>query len=225
MTAPSNAAVANLVLALLSTNRYAVRDLVVFGENCDESVQFLNPVHRRKRYDGFLRSYLATHDETQKLKKLNIISSWLHLGNDKRSLPEVAALCESDNASLAFARFVFCTLNTAGSRALRKAAQARFNLLILDEAGQCTEAEFYIATTFPGVKRIVVVGDPMQLPATVVSQTCRDAGFGESFLAHLMRYHGERVHLLNTQYRMHPKILQFSNESFYSKRVLSRIAR
>ena len=44
---------------------------------------------------------------------------------------------------------------------------------------KCPEAEFYIATTFPGVKRIVCIGDPMQLNATVVNIDCISMGFGK----------------------------------------------
>lgn len=116
---------------------------------------------------------------------------------------------------------LLCTLNTAGSTKLRNAARFKFQTAVLDEASQSPEAEFYILTNFPGVKRIIVVGDPKQLPATVSHEACRDAGYGESFLSHVLQYYPEKVFLLDVQYRMHPKCLQFSNEVFYSNRVKS----
>jgi hypothetical protein len=37
-----------------------------------------------------------------------------------------------------------------------------------------------------GVKRIVVIGDPRHLPATVIDQGCQAAGYTESFLSQLL---------------------------------------
>jgi superfamily I DNA and/or RNA helicase len=125
------------------------------------------------------------------------------------------------NKLLDSTRVVLRTLNTAESASLKKIAQPKFDLLLLDEAGQCPESEFYIANEFPGVRHIVVVGVPRELPATVLNQGCQEAGYRESFLSHLMKYQPEKVHLLNTQYRMDPIIPRFSNESFYGNRIVS----
>jgi senataxin len=94
-----------------------------------------------------------------------------------------------------------------------------FHTLMIDEAGQTTESEFFIATNFPNVERIVVVGDPQQLPATVIDQDCVDAGYGRSWLQNIQNYHPDKVHLLDTQYRMDPKILAFPNNMFYDNRI------
>ena len=47
---------------------------------------------------------------------------------------------------------------------------------------QCTEAEFYIVATFPGIKRMVLVGDPRQLNSTVLDKDCKAMEYGESML-------------------------------------------
>lgn len=229
VTAPSNAAVANLALSLVAKTNLSISDVVVWGENCDDSVKFLNPFHRNNRYLGFLNSYKTTSDKEEQARKLRSFTLWLHQDTESMTLEKVSSLCcqgsddkfdERQNL-LASAKVVLFTLNTAGSTSLRRAARQKFDLLLLDEAGQCPESEFYIATSFPGVKRIVIVGDPQQLPATVVHQGCQEAGYGESFLSHLLEYRPNKVHLLNTQYRIDPKILQFSNESFYDNRIVS----
>jgi hypothetical protein len=227
VTAPSNAAVANLALNLVSRTSFNFSDVTVWGENCDESVRFLNPILRSNRYRGFLNSYKATSDDEKRMRKLLAFASWLHLDTKTVTFEKLSSMCQrtdddlEQHKLLASTKVVLCTLNTAGSKSLRKAAQHKFDLLLLDEAGQCPESEFYIATTFPGVKRIVVVGDPQQLPATVIHQGCQEAGYGESFLSHLLEFCPEKVHLLNTQYRMDPSILRFSNESFYGNRIVS----
>jgi len=97
----------------------------------------------------------------------------------------------------------------------------KVNTLMLDEGGQTPEAEFFIATQFPGVAKIVVVGDPMQLPATVIALDCKKCGYGTSWLEIVYKFQPEKVHLLDTQYRMDPKILRFPNRTFYRDRIIS----
>jgi hypothetical protein len=149
--AVSNAAVANLALKLFSTNLFELQDLLVWGENCDESVRFLNPYCRSDRYQGFFRHYISLRDDSEREKKLKEFAAWLRLDVDNVSLRKIDALCRSvqDDSAIqkfvASAKVVLCTLNTAGSARLRNATQHKFDLLILDEAGQCTEAEFYVS--------------------------------------------------------------------------------
>ena len=191
--------------------------VVVWGENCDDSVQFLNPVLRHQRYEN-------AREDTEKETILREFATSLKI--ERASLADLASICSDSDGrrSVAAGRVLLCTLNTAGSRSLRNAVTAakdKPELCVLDEAGQSTEAEFYIATTFPFVKRLVVVGDPAQLPATVLNPACEKAGYGESFLSNLFRFQPEKVHLLDTQYRMDPLLLRISNQFFYSNRILS----
>ena len=228
VVAPSNAAVANLGLKLVSTEGFNISTVCVYGDNCDKSVSFLNPVHRGQRFQTFLKSYKTLKDDDEKKQKLRDFASWLRMDPDKAMLDEICVQCPyiGEQKSLASlissASVVLCTLNLAGLSALRKATQHKFHTLLFDEATQASEAEFYIATTFPGVRRIVVVGDPKQLPATVLDDTCRQAGYGESWMSNVFNSSQQsKVHLLNVQYRMDPKILQFSSQCFYAEKIVS----
>lgn len=58
----------------------------------------------------------------------------------------------------------------------------------------------------------MLVGDPQQLPATVFSQA--GCGFERSLFERL-ETGGHPVHLLDTQYRMHPSISAFPRKHFY----------
>ena len=228
VTAPSNAAVANLALKILSTGQFSTREVVVWGENCEASVRFLNPAHRHKRWTSFRRDYfnLSEQKEAEKSKMRHEFASWLQM--DGATIAKMASLARIDAGDsydglkiAASAKVLLCTLNTAGSTRLRNAVKHKFDLMLLDEGSQAPEAEFYVATTFPGVRRIVVVGDPMQLPATVAHEGCEQAGYGNSFLSHVLEFQPEKVHLLDVQYRMEPEILAFSNKMFYSGRIRS----
>lgn len=225
--APSNAAVANVALKLISTSRFGAHNVVVYGNNCDETISFLNPSLRYERYTLFLRKYNKLENEEEKAVQRQRFARWLWLENaETASLKDLESLCDDPDGrkSVGNADVVLCTLNTAGSKPLRSAAKKKFELIILDEGSQCSEAEFYIATTFPGVQRIVVVGDPRQLPATVLCMHCEDAGYGESFLSHIFAFQPKKVHLLDTQYRMDPPLLEFANETFYGNRIKSDIS-
>ena len=58
-------------------------------------------------------------------------------------------------------------------------------------------------------------GDPKQLPATVISTSDTAAQYQRSLFERLMS-EGHVVHLLDTQYRMHPAIRQFPSDYFYN---------
>lgn len=82
-------------------------------------------------------------------------------------------------------------------------------------------SEFYIGATFPGIKRMIVVGDPKQLPPTVINQTCSKMGYGVSWLERTYYEMPKQVHLLNIQYRMDISILEFPNRRFYNRQIMS----
>ncbi|RYR17418.1 hypothetical protein Ahy_B03g062170 isoform A [Arachis hypogaea] len=58
------------------------------------------------------------------------------------------------------------------------------------------------------------VGDPAQLPATVISDVAKNHGYGTSLFERLMQA-GYPVKMLKTQYRMHPEIRSFPSSEFY----------
>ncbi len=65
---------------------------------------------------------------------------------------------------------VFCTLNSAGQAIFDNCEP--FTHLIVDEAAQAVELSALIPFT-RGVKSCILVGDPQQLPATVLSREAR----------------------------------------------------
>ena len=152
VTAPSNAAVANVALKVHSSSHYDMREIVVFGQNCDESVRFLNPLHRSEAFYNFIKSYNQITETTAIDMKLKEFAHWLKL--DPRQDPDISYLAQLCpfidleepsgrnlyNAILRSASVLFCTLNSAGSNMLRNAVQGAFLTYILDEAGQCPES-------------------------------------------------------------------------------------
>ena len=90
----------------------------------------------------------------------------------------------------------------------------RFDLLVLDEACQTTEPGCWVPLL--RCDRVVLAGDPCQLPPTVLSQEAARQGFGVSLLERLIGLYGDRVtRLLDVQYRMNAAIMAFPSAEFY----------
>ena len=151
VTAPSNAAVANVALKVYSSSYHSFSRILVFGQNCDPSVRFLNPLHRGAKFREFKEQYnLLIHDDA-KSRLQREFARWLNLGEEDTDISYLAQLCPHINletkegrrmyqSMLGSAAIIFCTLNSSGSKMLREAAEGTFSTFILDEAGQCTES-------------------------------------------------------------------------------------
>ena len=63
-------------------------------------------------------------------------------------------------------------------------------------------------------RRLILVGDPSQLPATVFSEPAQQHNY-EQGLFQRLQLGGQRVHMLNMQYRMHPHISIWPGKRFY----------
>ncbi|CAE6419630.1 unnamed protein product [Rhizoctonia solani] len=111
---------------------------------------------------------------------------------------------------------VICsTLSGAGHEVLEP---FEFETVIIDEAAQAIE----IATLIPlryGCKTCILVGDPQQLPPTVISQLASGLDYNQSLFVRLQKQNPESVHLLSIQYRMHPTISAVPSRLFYNGRL------
>lgn len=93
-----------------------------------------------------------------------------------------------------------------------------YDILIMDEAGQCLEP--LVWTIIPLAKKLILAGDPFQLPPTVISEDAKRKGFNVSLLETFVT-NAFPVHLLNIQYRMEAVIAEFSNRYFYEGKLQS----
>lgn len=121
------------------------------------------------------------------------------------------------------AQIVFSTLSGAASAILTNPSDgnengALFDTVIMDEGSQATEPSSLIPLTL-GARRCFLVGDPQQLPATVLSSGSAGVAYGQSLLDRLCRS-GVNALLLDQQYRMHPAISSFPRRYFYGGRLV-----
>jgi AAA domain len=110
------------------------------------------------------------------------------------------------------ADIIFCTLCSSGSATLRGVGVVP--TLIVDEAAAATEPNLYVPFHVKPT-RMLIVGDPKQLPAVVRSDRAKKSGLDVSLHERLMLNCGAKYSMLTVQYRMHPSICDFPSRQFY----------
>ncbi|KAM9207324.1 putative helicase senataxin [Dugong dugon] len=127
---------------------------------------------------------------------------------------------------------ICCTLSTSGGLLLESAFRGQggvpFSCVIVDEAGQSCEIE----TLTPLIHRcnkLILVGDPKQLPPTVISMKAQEYGYNQSMMARFCKLLEENVEhnvigrlpvlQLTVQYRMHPDICLFPSNYVYNRNL------
>ncbi|CAI5532598.1 unnamed protein product [Closterium sp. Naga37s-1] len=144
----------------------------------------------------------------------------IHAASPAFNLPGLSSSSSSwesiADACVKGARLVLSTVSSSARSLIR--LSGAFPLLLLDEAAQLVEAEALVALQAGGVQHAVLVGDPRQLPATVMSKLAEAGNYNRSLFERLQG-NGWAVQLLSVQYRMHPSISAFPSRCFYRGRI------
>ncbi|CAE8627439.1 unnamed protein product [Polarella glacialis] len=111
---------------------------------------------------------------------------------------------------------VFSTITVAGRPMISRMG---IGTVIVDEACQSRELETMIVMR-SHIQRLVLVGDPRQLPSTVFSVKAKTMRFDRSLFERLVGI-GQEKHMLLRQYRMLPEIAEFPNVAFYNGAVVN----
>ncbi|KAI0405568.1 SEN1 N terminal-domain-containing protein [Xylaria palmicola] len=114
---------------------------------------------------------------------------------------------------------VLCATLSGSGHEMFKNLAVEFETVIIDEAAQCVELSALIPLKY-GCSKCILVGDPKQLPPTVLSQSAARYGYDQSLFVRMQRNFPADVHLLDTQYRMHPEISLFPSQEFYERRLI-----
>lgn len=116
------------------------------------------------------------------------------------------------------AQLAFSTLTSCNKRVLRRSKRG-FDLALIDEAAQASELNCLVPLRL-SPRSVVLVGDPSQLPATVISPLASRALLSRSLFERLA-HAGSRPKplMLTIQHRMHPEIRRFPSACFYDNRL------
>ncbi|MFK7808950.1 MAG: AAA domain-containing protein [Saprospiraceae bacterium] len=227
VTAPSNAAVDLLVDRLSEKGLNVVR--IGNISRVDEKLIALT-----------LEGRLADHPESKNIKKVRIQAAQArreakkfkrNFGHKERAerkdayqeareLEDWARLLEDRiiDEVLHKADVIACTLVNATHSRLE---QINFRTVVIDEAGQALEPACWIPVS--KAHRVVLAGDPFQLPPTVKSKEAQKKGFAITLLERSIKQL-EQINFLDVQYRMNENIMQFSNQQFYDNQLKADVA-
>eukprot|EP00435_Cladocopium_sp_Y103_P054205 s1761_g17.t1 len=117
---------------------------------------------------------------------------------------------------------VICTTTIAAGMDFL-ARLSNFEAILVDEVAQATELSTAVPVILRGANRLVLVGDHCQLPPAVLSPEAELRGLSVSVYWRLVQAGGLKPFMLNTQYRSHPKLAEFSSKAFYDGLLKSGI--
>lgn len=222
VTAASNAAVDHLTRSIAVQKINVVRignlakveedttshtmDVLLSGDRDFKQIRELKKraIEMRKMGGKYKRSFGREEAEQRRL-----------LFQEAKSLNKEARELESYIVSKIIdqAEVIACTLIGSTHEYIR---DKKFDVVVIDEAGQALEPACWV----PILKadKVVMAGDPFQLPPTVKSREAEKKGLTVTLLEKCISRH-ERVSLLRTQYRMHDHIMGFSNAQFYKDQL------
>ncbi len=195
----------------------------VFNMTCDE----LRSLHNAWTVN---KKHASVQQLLDSLEPLCSLSHLSYLENNRGALlkiaaevNELAAVCRAPEAAagmaseaISRAELVFCTLASSGQVNMRAFTDP--DVLLVDEAAQALEPELCIPFLLRP-QHAVLVGDPSQLSATLLSVRAQRQCRGDSTMKRLMTRCEAPFHLLSTQYRMHPEISQLPNRLFYEGKI------
>lgn len=148
-----------------------------------------------------------------------------HEKMQRRSLMQEVKLLKSDADLLEFhivndllqtMEAICCTLVGSSHPVLRG---KKFKTVFIDEAGQALEPASWI----PLLKseRVIFAGDHQQLPPTIKSIDAARKGLSKTLFEKGIQYQPHCVSMLQVQYRMHQKIMEFSSRYFYEDKLIA----
>jgi len=218
VSAPSNVAVDNLLDRLVrfgarcirlghparvagTLQKYSLDALI----NSSDQSQIVRDIY--KEIDEIRSSSGAKKGQTRGFREIKTLRKELK-ERERKVLKEI----------LASADIVLGTLTSSGADSpLKHLPEDHFSLAVIDECSQALEMACWI--TVPWSKKLLLAGDHLQLPPTILSKKA-EKGLEVTMMERLIDLHGDRVvKMLTTQYRMNKLIMRWSSEALYSGRV------
>ena len=113
---------------------------------------------------------------------------------------------------------VVCVTTISSASNLVFGKNRQYGAILMDEAAQTTELSALVPIANVHARRLVLVGDHCQLPATALSLEAETRGLTLSLFQRLVS-RGFPSFFLDTQFRMHPCIAEHSAAEFYNGKL------
>jgi superfamily I DNA and/or RNA helicase len=221
LTAPSNAAADLLALKSLEKGLHVIRigNIARIDETLEEITiegalrnhndyaeikKFRKQAAELRRMAGrYKRQFGKAEREQRKL----ILQEAKNMGKEARQIEEY--ILES---IILKADVITSTLMGANNRFIKN---IEFDTIIIDEAAQSPEPACWVPIS--KARKVIFAGDPFQLPPTVKSEEAAQKGLSTTLMEKLL--YKIPTQLLEHQYRMNAKIMEFSNRWFYEGKL------
>jgi superfamily I DNA and/or RNA helicase len=168
----------------------------------------------RKRADEFRRmasKYKRSFGKAEMQQRKLLLQEARNIIVDVRRMEQQVTDMILDQADV-----VACTLVASRNEELRG---RHFEYCVIDEAGQALDPAMCIP--LQRAERVILAGDPHQLPPTVIDQQAAAMALSTTMLDRAITAHPSAVRLLTEQYRMNHVIMTYSNTVFYEGKVTS----
>ena len=224
--APSNIAVDNLIERLIPFD-YGKIKVVRLGHPARllEHIQdySLDSVLQKSDQYGLINDVRSDMDKL--IKGFKKSSSKGERESQRRELRELRQeLYNRENKSikqvLESANCVFSTINTAHVDGVLKCLpEGHFDLIIIDECSQALEAGCWVPLMF-GAKKLILAGDHLQLPPTIISKEAAEKGLDKTLMKRLIDNYGDEcTRMLKVQYRMNKLIMNWISTQLYESKL------
>ncbi len=222
VTAPSNAAVDLLVEKLVNQGINTVRighparvtenilnttlDLKITRHKYFKDLRMV----RRKTEELYkaAKKYKRNFNLTQKQKRRELFAQAREMKNEAKHLKFYITNDILDNAQV-----IASTMIGAANVNIKN---KNFKTVFIDEAAQGLEPATWIPVT--KAEKVVMAGDHHQLPPTVKSFEAAQNGLDVTLFEKAIKNNKADI-MLKEQYRMHQKIMNFSNSFFYKNQL------
>ena len=190
--APSNESVDNLTLRLLKINELL---------DNNNKMKILRIVSKGREYVSY----------NEKIKKISLhqIINTKNNNNEDYNL-KVKKIINEYN-------IILTTCSTSMDYRL---SEINFPFVIIDEATQSKELESILPLIHKS-KHITLIGDQNQLRPITIYPNNQIYGMNISLFERMIEIHSNNLIKLNIQYRMHPKIIEYSSKIFYDNLLIN----
>ncbi len=171
------------------------------------------PQFRRGLKDNEIKFFASKAKSTRGIssEKIKSMAKWLEYNDKVNKLYDKLDEIE-DEIIKDIIKSSDVILSTNSSAALESIKDTKFDLVVVDEASQTTIPSILIPIA--KARKFILAGDHKQLPPTVLSP--KALKLEETLFEKLIEKYPYKSQLLDVQYRMNSKLMDFPNKTFYN---------
>ncbi|GFY44777.1 putative helicase senataxin [Trichonephila inaurata madagascariensis] len=149
----------------------------------------INKEREKEQFQSYFLPLLNQNNDAAQLKLKSLIEKYKQLRDELDLLKSNKE--NYQHRLLEKSQIVFTTLSWCSWLLLTKACKpysaTSFSCCIIDDDAQCTEMEIFQLLALD-INKLILVGDPVQFPAVILSKTAASLGWGRSLFERFISY-------------------------------------